>query len=172
MRSIWLIVMALAACDSGTPTCKSAVTKARSADKAMAFDAAARLVGTCELEDWSMATRQCIAHATSRLDLDACTASLSPVHTRMLEALATMTRFKDRMCQCTTTFCAQRVNVEMTQWARDEARDQHEPAKLSEQETKKLADVGEQLAKCMETAMLVPDQASPEGETSPFGSGV
>jgi hypothetical protein len=162
MRSIWMVVVPIglvAACDSGTPTCKDAVTKARSADEAMSFDAAARLVGKCELKEWSLATRQCIANAKNRHDLDACTAKLVPEdHARMFEAMAAMTRFKDQMCQCTTSDCAQHVSDEMTKWGQAQAVDQTEPPNMTAEETKAFTELGEQMGKCMQKAMTVPDQ--------------
>jgi hypothetical protein len=163
MRSIWMIVVAVAACDSGTPTCKDAVTKARSADEAMSFDSAARLVGKCELKEWSVATRQCIANAKSRHDLDTCTGDRSST----TQAMAAMTKFKDEMCQCTTSECAQRISDEMTKWGQEQSKDMTEPPKLSDEETKAFTALGEQMGKCMQKAMSVPLDALQPSEPPP-----
>ncbi|HET9989580.1 MAG TPA: hypothetical protein VFQ65_13705, partial [Kofleriaceae bacterium] len=120
MRSILWIVMAVAACDSGAPTCKDAVTKARNADDGMSFDSAARLVGRCELKAWSVATRQCIAKAKSDHEVELCIDRLSPDHTEVPEALRVMRHFTDEMCQCTSSTCAQKVSDEMTRWAQEQ----------------------------------------------------
>ena len=158
MRSILVLAMVVVgACDSGAPTCKDAVTKARNADDKMSFDSAAKLVGKCELKDWNIATRQCIAKAKSRHELDACTDKLTPEdHAQMLEAMAAMTHFKDEMCQCTTNACAQNVSDEMTKWGQEQARDRNEPPKLTDEETKQFTDLGEQMGKCMQKAMSEP----------------
>ena len=168
MRSIWMVVMALAACDAGAPTCKDAVTKARSADEAMTFDAAARLVGKCELKDWTVATRKCIAAAKDRHELDACTEKLTPEdQTQLQVALAAMTRFKDEFCQCTTSACAQRVSDKMTKWSQEQAKIEHEPPKMTDEQSKLFTDLGEQMAKCMQKAMSVPDDAIQGSPTAP-----
>jgi hypothetical protein len=160
MRSFWLVMVLVAACDSGAPTCKDAVTKARSADEGMTFDAAARLVGKCELGDWTVATRKCIAAAKNRHDLEACTEKLTPQDQEQLQvALAAMTRFKDEFCQCTTSTCAQRVSDEMTKWGQEQAKTEHEPPKMTEEQTKLFTELGEQMGRCMQKAMSVPDGA-------------
>lgn len=163
MRSIWMIVVAVAACDAGTPTCKDAVTKARSADEAMSFDSAARLVGKCELKEWSVATRQCIANAKSRQDVDTCTGDRSS----MIEAMAAMTRFKNEMCQCKTSACAQQVADSMTKWGQEQAKDQTDPPKFSDAETKAFTDLGDQMGMCMQKAMGAPEPPPQVPEPSP-----
>jgi hypothetical protein len=120
----------------------------------MSFDSAARLVGKCELESWSVALRQCTANAKSRHDLDACTDKLSAEdHAQKAEALATMIRFKDELCQCTTSACAQKVSDEMMKWSQDQARVEQKPPKMSEEETKVFSEIGEQMGRCMQKAM-------------------
>jgi len=159
MRSILVLAMVVGACDSGAPTCKDAVTKARSADEAMSFDSAAKLVGKCELKDWNVATRQCIANAKTRRDLDACTTKLAPEdRAQTLEAIVKMKQFTAQMCACTTSGCAQQVSDEMTKWGQEQARDNAEPPKLTEEETKQFTEIGEQMGKCMQKAMTTEPQ--------------
>jgi hypothetical protein len=166
MRCI-LFVVVVAACDSGALTCKDAVTKARSADEAMSFDAAARLVGRCELAGWSVATRQCIAQAKSPHDLEVCTAKLAPEdHEQTSAQMAAMIRFKAEMCQCSTSACAQHVSDEMTKWAQAQATDQQELPRMSEADTKAFTEVGEQMAMCMQKAMSA-DLVPPPTEALP-----
>jgi hypothetical protein len=167
MHSFWMVVVVVAACDSGAPTCKDAVTKARSADESMTFDAAAKLVGKCELEDWSVETRKCIASATTRNQLHLCTAKLSPdEHARALEAMAAMTRFKNEMCQCSTSECVQKVSDEMTKWGMDQSRDQAEPPPMSEDEMKSFTALGDEMGRCMQRT-LSPDQAIDKDKATP-----
>lgn len=172
MRSILVLAMVVGACDSGAPTCKDAVTKARSADEAMSFDSAAKLVGKCELKDWSSATRQCIANAKNRRDVAACTDKLTPEdHAQTLEAMAKMKQFTAQMCACTTTACATQVSDEMTKWGQEQALDNKEPPKLSDEETREFTAIGEQMGKCMQKAMsgepqpqVLPEPAGTPGQ--------
>ena len=73
------------------------------------------------------------------------------------EALETMTHFKDEMCACKDTGCAQKVSDEMATWSQDQAK-QHakEPPKMSDDEIKRATDLGEAMGKCMQRAMTGP----------------
>ncbi len=73
------------------------------------------------------------------------------------DALSKMTELKDKMCACKTPACATAVTEEQTKWAQSMAKT--EPQKLSEEETKKLAAVGQAFAKCLAEATKV---AAPE----------
>ena len=48
-------------------------------------------------------------------------------------AMAKMSEFKDKMCACKDTACAQKVSEEMTKWSADQAKDQKEPPKMSDE---------------------------------------
>ena len=80
-------------------------------------------------------------------------------------AMAKMTEFKDEMCKCKDAKCAQDVSEKMTKWSQEQAKNQKEPPKMSEADTKKAAALGEELGKCMQTAMAATT-------TPPAGSAV
>ena len=69
------------------------------------------------------------------------------------EAMAKMTEFKDEMCKCKDAKCAQDVSDKMTKWSQEQSKNQKEPPKMSEEDTKKAAAIGEEMGKCMQTAM-------------------
>ncbi|HEY5925916.1 MAG TPA: hypothetical protein VIV11_29715 [Kofleriaceae bacterium] len=79
------------------------------------------------------------------------------------EAMAKMTEFKDRMCKCAEhdAKCAQGVSDEMTKWSQEQAKNQKEPPKMSEEDTKKAAAIGEEMGKCMQKAMTPEAPAAP-----------
>ena len=86
-------------------------------------------------------------------------------------AMAKMTEFKDEMCKCKDAKCAQDVSDKMTKWSQEQSKNQKEPPKMSEADTKKAAELGEQLGKCMQTAMGAAPPVPPEGSgTPPAGS--
>lgn len=72
------------------------------------------------------------------------------------DALAAMTRFKDELCKCTDTPCAQRVSDEMTRWAQDMAKSQAQPPKMSDDDLKAATALGEAMGTCMQRAMSAP----------------
>lgn len=69
------------------------------------------------------------------------------------EAMAKMTEFKDEMCKCTDAKCAQDVSDKMTKWSQEQSKTQKEPPKMNEADTKRAQEIGEQMGKCMQTAM-------------------
>ncbi|HEY5926329.1 MAG TPA: hypothetical protein VIV11_31805 [Kofleriaceae bacterium] len=69
------------------------------------------------------------------------------------EAMAKMTEFKDEMCKCKDAKCAQDVSDKMTKWSQEQSKNQKEPPKMSEEDTKKAAAIGEEMGKCMQAAM-------------------
>jgi hypothetical protein len=72
------------------------------------------------------------------------------------EAIAAMTRFKDELCKCTDTACAQRVSDEMTKWAQDMTKSHPEPPKMSDEDVKTATALGEAMGTCMQRAMGAP----------------
>ena len=68
-------------------------------------------------------------------------------------AMAKMTEFKDEMCKCKDAKCAQEVSDKMTKWSQEQSKNQKEPPKMSEEDTKKAAAIGEEMGKCMQAAM-------------------
>ena len=69
------------------------------------------------------------------------------------EAMAKMTEFKDEMCKCKDAKCAQDVSDKMTKWSQEQSKNQKEPPKMNEADTKKAQEIGEAMGKCMQTAM-------------------
>jgi hypothetical protein len=151
--------VALAACDSGKVppvpvSCKDVVTKARGAFD-MRLEQAERLVGNCELSSWSDTVKGCVARAKTQDDVETCTESVAGAqrHMKMAEVARKMTEFRDQMCACKDSACAQRVSDVMTNWSQDQAKDTTEPPKMTEEDTKKFTQIGEEMGKCMEKAM-------------------
>ncbi|HSD87283.1 MAG TPA: hypothetical protein VLB44_07200 [Kofleriaceae bacterium] len=79
------------------------------------------------------------------------------------EAMAKMTEFKDEMCKCKDAKCAQDVSDRMTKWGQEQSKNQKEPPKMNEADTKKFQEVGEAMGKCMQTAMGAAMGGAPEG---------
>jgi hypothetical protein len=75
------------------------------------------------------------------------------------QTLQAMEDFADRFCNCHDAQCAQTVMDDLTRWSQDVVRSKSEPPKLSEDEARRAADVGERMGRCMQSAMA--------GSTSP-----
>ena len=60
---------------------------------------------------------------------------------------------KDKMCACKDTACSTKVSDDMTKWAQEQAKDAKAPPKMSEDDTKKMTAIGEEMGKCMQKAM-------------------
>jgi hypothetical protein len=85
------------------------------------------------------------------------------------DAIAKMTDFKDQMCKCADKACAEKVTEAMTKWGQDMAKEGGDKeAKISEDDTKKMASVTEEMTKCMTKAMMAgampPPAAPPAGD--------
>jgi hypothetical protein len=84
------------------------------------------------------------------------------------DAIAKMTDFKDQMCKCADKACAEKVTEAMTKWGQDMAKEGGDKeAKISEEDTKKMASVTEEMTKCMTKAMMAgatPPAAPPPGD--------
>ena len=159
MRQLLWVCVAVAACDSGKvppnpATCKDVVTKARGAFD-MRLERAERLVGNCELASWSDPVKTCVGKAKNQDEVDTCTEGVSSVqrHLKLAEEMKKMSEFRDQMCACKDSACAQKVSDVMTQWAQDQAKDNAEPPKMTEEDTKKFTQIGEDMGKCMQKAM-------------------
>ena len=69
-------------------------------------------------------------------------------------AMQTMARFRDEMCACTDTPCAQRVADAMTTWSQKVATEMGDtPPKLTEEENRRATELGMQMGECMQKAM-------------------
>ena len=81
-------------------------------------------------------------------------------------AMAKMTEFKDEMCKCKDAKCAQDVSDKMTKWGEEQSKTQKQPPKMNEADEKKASAIGEEMGKCMQTAMA----ATPPAGSDAAGS--
>jgi hypothetical protein len=84
-----------------------------------------------------------------------------PPRSKSDEALAKMAEFKDEMCACKDSPCAQRVADHMTKWAQEQMSGTSEPPKMTDEQTQRATKIGEQLGECMQTSMGGPPPTSP-----------
>ena len=68
------------------------------------------------------------------------------------QVVAKMTELKDRMCECKDTACATKVNEDMTAWSQAMEKGGAAP-RMTEADSEKVAAIGTELGKCMQTAM-------------------
>jgi hypothetical protein len=150
------------ACVAPEPSCKSAVEKAATVAKVRDREIT-MAIGECDQHQWSMQARQCVADAHASADLVACGAKFDLGHRGMFadsassgRAFKQMTIYKDQMCACKDSACAQRISDDMTKWAQEEARNNAEPPPMTEEDTKQFTELGEQMGTCMQKAMSTP----------------
>ncbi len=78
------------------------------------------------------------------------------------EAMAKMGEFKDDMCKCTDKKCADAVQDKMNKWSADNAKSAGDkPEKPSDEDMKKMQEVGTKYGECMAKAMGAGDMATP-----------
>lgn len=146
-------------CVAVEPSCRTAVEKIRAV--ASLRDREVTLtIGECDQQEWSLQTRQCVADAHASTDLSACATKFNIAkkgifrdHASTASAMVELTKFKDQMCMCKDAACAQRVSDDMTKWGREMAKDDREPPKFTDEETKKFTEIGESMGLCMQKAM-------------------
>jgi hypothetical protein len=86
------------------------------------------------------------------------------------DAIAKMTDFKDQMCKCADKACAEKVTEAMTKWGQEMAKEGGDKeAKISEDDTKKMASVTEEMTKCMTKAMMAGGAMTPPPAAAPAG---
>lgn len=86
------------------------------------------------------------------------------------DAIAKMTDFKDQMCKCADKACADKVTEQMTKWGQDMAKEGGDKAAaISEDDTKKMAAVTEEMTKCMTKAMTAGMTPPPAAPAAPAG---
>jgi hypothetical protein len=139
--------------------CKTAVERAAPIAELRPRDIT-MTIGECEQQEWSRPLRECVNVAKSEADLISCGTQYDRPKQGLFRgasgfaaAMKAMHHFKDEMCACSSTACAQQVSDEMTKWSQDEARDHHEPPKMSEDDVKQATALGEEMGKCMMKAM-------------------
>lgn len=170
MRISLVVLVVLAGCDQGS-TCKDAVTKAQTTLE-LKRDEVEKMIGRCEMKPWTGKERACVAGAADIKAAIACGNGLTDLRARMdfAEAMKKMGEFKDKMCTCTTTACAQGVSDEMAKWSQEMAKDLQEPPHMTEEETKRATVLGEEMGKCMQKAMSEPQIQQPIEPTPTPGS--
>jgi hypothetical protein len=146
-------------CPAPEVSCKAAVEKAGAATKTRERDIT-MAIGECEQHGWSIEARKCVAAAPTNTELARCGRTFN-LGTRGLfadansaeHAFAAMSKFRDQMCACTDTACAQKVAEDMTKWGQEESKDDREPPKMSDEEVKRFTQLGEDMGHCMQKAM-------------------
>lgn len=83
--------------------------------------------------------------------LDKTTASLTEMNVERV--FQDMTKFKDQLCACKDAACAQQVSDDMTKWSVELTKKEKDPPKLTDEQAKRAAEIGEQMGNCMQTAM-------------------
>jgi hypothetical protein len=146
-------------CATEGPSCKIAVEKANTISKSRDRDVT-MAIGECEQQSWSLQARQCVNDAKAQPDLVACGQNFKlgergmfAEHMSADRAMKVMLKYKDQFCACKDSACAQRVSDDMTKWGQEEARNNAEPPKMTEEETKAFTQIGEEMGKCMQKAM-------------------
>jgi hypothetical protein len=69
--------------------------------------------------------------------------------TDVAAVMAKMTVFRDQLCACSDTPCAERVTGELTRWAQEIAREPRAAQPFTEADTRRIAEISEGFAKCM-----------------------
>ncbi len=140
-------------------SCKDAVERA-SASVAMDPHDLTTEIGECEQYDWPVAARECVAAATTEDALAACGPKFQLAkrgvfadHTSSAAAFTAMNKFRGEMCACKDSACAQKVSEDMTRWGQQMAKEEPDPPKLTEEDTRRFTQLGEALGKCMQAAM-------------------
>jgi hypothetical protein len=180
MKQVAVVVVMLGACGSTPPPeapkndvpvaelrCKTAVERAGAAVKLRAKDVT-MTIGVCEQEEWTRPARECVAAAKADDDLVKCGTEFNLGDKKGIfsehsfaKAMKAMERFGDEMCACKDTACAQKVSDEMTKWSQEEAKDQKESPKMTEDDIKRATAIGERMGKCMQTAMGMGTSGNP-----------
>jgi len=152
-------VIAKNACPAPELSCKEAVETSSARTKLREHDVTL-VIGMCAQSNWSVDARKCVAAAHSDDELVACgkrfalgSRGVFAEHTSILEIMNVMKGFKDDMCACKDSACAQTVSDQMTKWGQEQAKDQSAPPKMSEDEIKAFTQIGEDMGKCMQKAM-------------------
>jgi hypothetical protein len=78
------------------------------------------------------------------------------------DALAKFSSMADKMCGCKDKACADGVQAEYTKWGEEQAKNASgdKAAKMSDEDTKKFADVTKKYGDCMMKASGAPDPAA------------
>jgi hypothetical protein len=147
----------------------AAITRVLAADSKQTVTPAVKtdVEKRCTDDKWTAEARTCLLGATTGEALHDCgyrnltglqqdnlnkaTATLTSMNVD--QVFADMTKFKDQLCACKDAACAQKVSDDMTKWSQELTKREKDPPKLTEEQTRRAADIGEQMGNCMQTAM-------------------
>jgi hypothetical protein len=76
-------------------------------------------------------------------------AAIDAPPTGIAAAFAKLNEFSDAMCKCQDRACADRITQEMTAWGQEMARSAERPERVSDEDSKRLADITERMTQCM-----------------------
>jgi hypothetical protein len=146
-------------CPAPELSCKAAVVKASSSTKLAERDIT-MAIGECDQHEWSLAARQCVADATASSELVTCGSKFSlgkrgifADRTSLDVIMKVMNGFRDQMCACKDSACAMRVSEDMTKWGQQQAAAEQNPPKMTDEDTRRFTQLGEDMGKCMQKAM-------------------
>jgi len=147
--------------------CKTAVEQAAAAVKLRDKDVT-MAIGECEQHEWTQTARECVAAAHTSDAVAACGKSYDLGRRGIIAstasaeaALKEMERFRDEMCACKDSPCAQHVADEMGKWAQEQAKSQEEAPHMTDEDTKRATAIGEEMGQCMQKAMSASPPQSP-----------
>ncbi|HEY5921625.1 MAG TPA: IPT/TIG domain-containing protein [Kofleriaceae bacterium] len=119
----------------------------------------------CTADQWSAAAVSCLIGATDKTSVKTCSyehltqkqadklqEAAAPL-TGVTRAMKKMAEFRDQLCACKDAPCVELVSDSMTKWSQEMAREQRDPPRMTEEDTKQAAEIGEQMGKCMQAAM-------------------
>jgi hypothetical protein len=146
-------------CVAVEPSCRTAVEKVRAVAHLREHEVT-MAIGECDQQEWSLQIRQCVADSHASADLATCATRFSIAKkgifrekTSTAAAMKAMTKFRDQMCMCKDSACAQKVSDDMTKWGQEMAKEEHDVPNFSEEDTKAFTELGETMGKCMQQAM-------------------
>lgn len=129
--------------------------------------ASGKITERCSNDKWSGEAVSCLIAAPDARSVKECTynhltglqadklkLATAPLLTNSWShVMKRMAQFKDQMCACKDATCAQQVSDDITKWSQEMTRAQREQPEMTEEDTKQAADIGEQMGKCMMSAM-------------------
>ena len=152
-------IVAANSCPAPELSCKDTIEKAGAATKTRDRDIT-MAIGDCEQHSWTVEARRCVAAARANADLVKCGGTFNLGNRGLFadassadRAFVAMAKFRDQMCACTDSPCAQKVADDMTKWGQEEAKNDRDPPKMTEEDTKRFTELGETMGRCMQKAM-------------------
>jgi hypothetical protein len=78
-------------------------------------------------------------------------------------AIAKIEELRDEACKCKDAACAKAVSEKMTAWTREQTQGGKSPPKMSETDAKQVAAIGNEMGRCIQTAMATEVAPPPTG---------